>query len=147
MKKIHITLLFTALWVSLLGVFSCTESDLNQLPSTVKTFVLHYFPGVDVASYTTNSKGIMTVALKNDATLVFNSSNDWIEIQGNGSPLPAELILDQLPAPLYEYLESIEQVDKVYWLKRDSSEIEVGVENTQFSYDLMTQTVVYPQWK
>lgn len=126
---------------------SCTESDLNQLPSSIKTFVAQYFPNIVVESYHTDAAGNTTVQLRNDATLVFNANQQWTQIDGNGSILPGDLIYDQLPSALYDYLESIDQVDQVYWLRKTAGEISVGLINTEITYDMATQTVVYPSAK
>lgn len=123
---------------------SCSEGVLDDLPRTIKIFVTQYFPGVAVNNYNVAADGQQIVRLRNDATLIFNAENSWTEINGNGSPLPADLIFDQLPSPLYDYLESMELTSGVYSIKKLPNEIEVGLLDTSLTYDLTTQTIVYP---
>lgn len=147
-NRLNISRLLIGLVVMASGLWtSCGEGELNELPTTVQSFVAQYFPGVVVSDYSTDKDGDIHVALRNDATLVFDSDGDWIEVDGNGSPLPADLVLDRLPAPLYDYLESIEEVGNVYSIKKETSSIVVGLLDTTLTYDTLTQTVVYPPAK
>ena len=142
MKRLRIS---WSIFISLLvfiGIYSCSDSDLDRLPTSIQTFVSQYFPGIVVSSYDQNTQnGSITVKLRNDATLTFDGANRWTDINGNGSPLPPALIYDQLPPQLYNYLESIESTEGVYRLTRDATHITVQLLDNRIEYDQTTKTI------
>ncbi|MCI8998673.1 MAG: hypothetical protein HFJ95_06730 [Muribaculaceae bacterium] len=85
--------------------------------------------------------------IKNGATLIFDKEYKWLEIDGNGVPLPETLAYNQFPPALFNYLQSIEQQSDVYSVKRDKYYYRLTMENTVISYDISTGKVSYPDGK
>ena len=126
-------------------ISSCSSSDIDEMPQTLQTFVTQYWPHTSVSSYT-DQNGVQQVKLLESATLTFNADNQWTDINGNGATIPAQLLFDQLPETLYNYLVTLEATTDVYRLHRDSSEITVTLHNSTLSYDLTTHTIIYPAY-
>ncbi len=73
--------------------------------------------------------------IKNGATLTFDSENNWINISGNGVTLPEMLLYDQLPGPLYTYLEEIEEVGGVFAAGRTNEEYTLNLLDSEVTYN------------
>ncbi len=146
MIKKHLSMLLLGL-VSIFGILpmlsSCSSSDIDEMPQTLQTFVTQYWPNVSVSSYS-DQNGTQVVKLQDSATLTFNSDNRWTDINGNGATIPAQLLFDQLPETLYNYLVTLEATTEVYRLHRDSSDITVTLHASILTYDIATQTIIYP---
>ncbi|MCM1110246.1 MAG: hypothetical protein NC336_03465 [Clostridium sp.] len=138
----HYTLCFLALLLSVIAVTACSESVWDDLPTPISRFVAEYFPGVKIQSYSDTSNTPI-VRIKGGATLKFNANYDWTSVDGNGSPLPAQLIYDQAPDALYEYLESVEQTSAVYAISRDRTSYTVLLFDSTLTYDIDSETVSY----
>lgn len=136
-KKIHVlisALIFTV-WFT-----SCGEDVWDDIPDPIVSFINRYFPNVGISSYSDSNNGYY-IEIRNDASLRFNSLYSWININGNGTPLPSVLIFDQLPQKAYEYLEETEQVGQVYSLSRDSVAYTIGLYDTSIRYDINSRTI------
>ncbi|MCC8070931.1 MAG: hypothetical protein LIO90_03910 [Bacteroidales bacterium] len=127
----------------LVGV-SCNKSEYDELPGTLQRFVTEYFPSSDVATYTRTKTDGYVVGMRNGAILTFDADYKWIDLNGNGVPLPQQLIYDQMPDKLYDFLEGLEQTDGVYRVERNNSEYQVLLLDTTLTYDISTQSITYP---
>lgn len=136
------------LLLALLFAGACGDDAWNDLPFSVFDFVNRYYPSTEVESYNRDkTTGAQTVKIRNGATLVFDSNNQWTEINGNGATLPAMMLYDQLPGPLYNYLEEMEAVEGVYAIWRTSSGYTVRLLDSDVVYDYekgITQNVTAP---
>lgn len=86
--------------------FACSDSLWNELPSPISTFITTYYPNSSISSYDEKTDEYY-VTIKNGASLVFNSNYDWIEINGNGVPIPQIFIFNEMPK-IFQYLEARE---------------------------------------
>ncbi|MDE6460040.1 MAG: hypothetical protein K2K52_04300 [Paramuribaculum sp.] len=77
-------------------------------------------------------------------SVTFNSSNSWIDVNGNGSVLPSILLYDQLPQKLYNYLLETESTEGVYRISRNSRSYHVELKDTYVDYDIKTGKIDYP---
>ena len=116
----------------------CDEkNEFDELPSQIQKFVSQYYPETAVSHYDF-SDGTYNVTLSNSAQLEFNSSIAWTSIDGRGSILPQMLLYDQLPSPLYSFLESTGNITEVYRMSRNSSTITLGLLDSTAVYDMAT---------
>lgn len=143
MKKVANLLLVIMLGV-ILVLGACTSDASEELPSSVSHFATQYFPGLGVKSYNELSNGDCVVQLAGGPTMIFNSDEQWIEIDGNGALLPQVLMYDQLPTELYDYLQGTEQQSDVYALKRDKYYYKLTMQDTVITYDIATGKITYP---
>jgi hypothetical protein len=119
--------------VAMTASIECSNSVLDELPTSIAQFVTRYFPGVAVSDYS-DVGGIYNVKIRNGAALSFNGEYDWISVNGDGSTLPQMLLFDQLPPALFEYLQGAEQLSGVYGITRNA---------TTYSATLLDATVYY----
>ncbi len=139
MKRNTLTSLALLVIVFLMG--ACGSTAWDELPGDVANFVTQYFDG-EVQSYTETDKGSV-VKLKNSATIAFDTNNQWVDVNGNGVPLPKQFLFDRLPSSLYDYIESVEQTGDVMQVRRTTEGYEVWFSNSAISYDDMTETITY----
>ncbi len=143
MKRQHLMHIILASFMTfLIGISSCSDNVWDEMPKSISSFIAQYFPGIGISSFTESKTGYH-VDIRNDASLDFDLNCDWTKINGNGSPLPSDLVLDQLPAPLYEYLEATEQAGSVFAVKRDKDSYRLTLHNSEIDYDIKTRTVTY----
>jgi len=120
-------------------LISCQESDNYRfLSNPIATFVSMYWPNADIESTTTQSDGSTVVIIHNGPEIVFDKSNSWTEIDGNGLPLPSVLLYDQLPSDLYRYIEETDNTQSVFTLKRTPLQYFVQLLDTSLTYDIAT---------
>ena len=141
MKRNTLTLI--ALFAIILMMGACNSTAWDELPSPIASFVDEYFQFGEVESYTDTTNGSV-VQIKKGATLTFNKDYDWIDVNGNGIPLPQNFLYDKLPPVLYDYIESIEHVGDVYRVSRTTDLITVKFHDSEITYDVDTQTITYP---
>lgn len=141
--KVHkfFLLILAVLPLSLL-LCSCTDDDdrvpVSSLPDKAETFIAHYYPNTAVQSVDKLDDGSYRVNLYNSASIIFDSSDKWTSVDGNGATLSATLLYDQLPEKLYSYLESAENTQNVFAIGRDSKQYSVTLLSTMLYYDLST---------
>lgn len=117
------------------GLTSCGDDDFKSLPREIQQFISQYFPGQGVANYN-ESAGTYTVNLENSATLVFNPSLKWTTVDGNGNTIPQQLIFDQFPSQLYDYIETTDNLGEVYAVSRNAGIYMVTFHGYIISYDV-----------
>lgn len=135
-------ILSTLFWAILL-LAACSNTVWDQLPSTVSDFVMEYYPGADIKAYTVGNDGSQTVTIKNGASITFDSEHQWVEINGEGSTLPEVMVNDQLPAPLYSYLEELIAEKDVYKITRTPRKYTVTLSDSVIDYDISTGKISY----
>lgn len=137
-RKLTITPLriLTLLIVLLAGlsVTSCGSDEADKLPDEIQSFISVYFPGQEVENYT-ESGGVYTVNLRNSATLTFNATPVWIGVDGNGNVLPTQFLFDELPSGLYDYIETTDNLNEVFYVKRASGIYTVSFHNYVIAYN------------
>ena len=136
-------LLFFSL-IMLAVISGCSSDASDELPGTVSKFITQYFPDMGVKSYQTSASGNSVVVMSGGPTIMFDKDERWTEIDGNGSVLPEVLMYDELPPELYSYLQSTEQQNGVYELKRDKYYYKLTMLDTVLTYDIATGKVTYP---
>ncbi|MDE5839140.1 MAG: hypothetical protein K2H39_08795 [Paramuribaculum sp.] len=139
-SNIYTLIIFFA---TVLAIAACENEVWDDLPSPVANFFTTYFPGQEVDSYTTTDNG-STATVKGGVSVTFNSSNSWIDVNGNGSVLPSILLYDQLPQKLYNYLLETESTEGVYRISRNSRSYHVELKDTYVDYDIETGKIDYP---
>ena len=139
MKRNTLTSLALLVIVALMG--ACGNNAWDELRSDVANFVNMYFNG-EVQSYTETDTGSV-VKLRNSATLTFDSNGQWTGVDGNGVPLPQQFLFDRLPAPLYRYIESVEQTLDVMKVQRTTEGYRVWFADSAINYDNVTETISY----
>lgn len=131
--------------VSLLlpSAWACDDDAWDDLPDSVATFFSNYFPGVEVDSWTIGeTRSVATV--KNGVTVAFNSGDLWIDVNGNGIPLPEVFLYDQLPENLYRYLQELEATNGVYRVSRDAVEYSVKLLDSYVRYNTSDGRITGP---
>lgn len=124
---------------------ACDEPDVwNKVPAAVSQFVQKYWPGQDLSYATTEKDGGTQVTIQNGPTIEFDTNGSWTSIKGNGSTIPSMLLYDQLPDPLYRYIEQSEATNGVYNLSRTSTIYEVTLLNTVITYTISTSQITIP---
>ena len=137
------TLNFFALMAIIIMMAACNNDAWDELPRPIASFISEYFPFGEVESYRTGDNGSV-VQIKNGATLMFDTSYEWTDINGNGVPLPQNFLYDKLPDILYRYVESIEMTGSVYRVINESYRIILDFHDSQIEYDKRTRTITYP---
>lgn len=144
MKRNTLTGLFLLAIVIFMG--ACGEGNTyDELPKPIAEFVSQYFPFGEVDGYTVDKNGNSIVQIRNGSTLTFDAECDWTDVNGNGSVLPGNFLYNQLPPVLYNYIESIEFVNKVYRVSRTSTGVKVEFQDTYVVYDDESQKITYPE--
>ncbi|MCM1036658.1 MAG: PepSY-like domain-containing protein [Bacteroides sp.] len=137
MKK----LIYLIALLPLLAACSDDGGDYDALPRTISTFVSQYWPDPDVESYTKPRPGVYVVIIKNGPELTFDASYQWTRIDGCGMPLQQTLLYDQLPSPLYRYLEECEYTGQVFLASRTPRRYGLRLLTDSITYDVATATV------
>lgn len=125
---------FPIVLLGLLGFCACSESVFSELPKKVAMFIEQYYPQATVESYS-EENGLRRVDLDKSATFVFNSDDEWVSVNGNGVPIPAEFTLDEFPETLYDYLDSTMATADVYSVSRERGLWTVVLTNQVIHYD------------
>lgn len=142
--KLTIKSLLLVSLLALLGLGGCSGDALDETPQAVARFITQYFPNESVKSYTATADGGHKAVLDNSATIIFNSKNEWTEVDGEGMTLPEVLLYDQLPPALYSYLQATEQQHSVYAMTRDNFYYKLTMTDTVITYTIATGAITYP---
>lgn len=134
------TLTSIALMVIIVMMGACGNSAWDELPQSIQRFVNEYFPFGEIQSYTTGQNGSV-VSIKDGATISFNTDYAWVDVNGNGEVLPQQFVYDQLPATLYNYIESMEEDHSIYRVRRSLHIITVEFLDSAIAYDENTGTI------
>lgn len=132
-----------ALAVLIIIMGACGDDAWDEMPTSISNFVSQYFPFGEIQSYTETADGSV-VHIKNGATLTFDRNYSWVEVNGNGATLPVEFLYDCLPESLYDYVESIDSLNDVYRVSRQSRIITIELSDAKITYDEVTGTITYP---
>lgn len=143
MKRNSILGIITLGLIILMG--ACNDNAWDELPKPMMEFITKYFPQGEVATYVTDAAGNHIATIRNGSTITFNDDYVWVDVNGNGSVLPEMFIYDELPTPLYRYLQEMEQTDAVYRVQRTADTIRVELLNTYITYDETNGSISYPQ--
>ena len=136
MKKLLLAIL------PLLMSVACSDGgDYDALPRTISTFVSQYWPDPDVESYTKPRPGVYVVVIHNGPVLTFDSSYQWTRIDSRGMPLGQTLLYDQLPSPLYRYLEECGYTGQVFLASRTPRQYGLRMLTDSITYDIGSATV------
>lgn len=144
MKK-YTDLMLVGLVGLLIMLGACSNDAWEDLPSKISSFVTQYFPNSAVKGYSATADGGHKVTISNGPTLIFNSDEEWIDIDGEGSKLPQVLMYDQLPPALYDYLQSTSQQADVYAVTRDKYFYKLTMLDTVITYTIATGDITYPK--
>ena len=122
----------------------CSDHDIwDKMPDPISKFITTYFPNQEVIHYS-KTDDAQTVAIKNGVTMKFNDQNSWVDINGNGGVLPQILLDDQLPEPLYRYLQEMEVTNGVYRIERNAEAYIVELKDSAVRYVIATGEIFYP---
>lgn len=123
--------------LTLLPACHKTEGDVD-LPSDARNFIYKYFPLAYISSEEELPSGDFKVKVTNGPTLIFDSEGGWTQLLGNGETLPQMIAFDYFPSPLYDYVESLEQLNAIYSVSRDEQQYDVLLFQTRVLYDIST---------
>lgn len=118
----------------------CGNEDYEHFPREIQTFLNTYFPGQGVAGFQ-ESAGTYTVNLDNSASLVFNPALVWTAVYGNGNTIPTQFLYDQLPGPLYDYIETTDNLNEVFSIVRDAGIYTVTFHGYIIAYNVATEEI------
>lgn len=137
MKKIILSLALVC------GLCACSDNTntYDEMPETIQQFISHYWPNPEIESYTHPSANLYAVDIKNGPSIEFDASYSWTDVDGDGLPLPGEFLYDQLPSPLYQYLEGGGYLNQVFEAERNSKTYELDLLNFDLTYDIATGTI------
>lgn len=137
MKTLYfkILLILTVILAPLVG---CSNSnDQNQIPQPIVEFCSEYYPLQSVENFGFNGT-VYHIRLENGAGLSFNSSYNWIAVNGYGEVLPEMFLFDNLPPTMYQYLQEMSLTGSVYAVTRDKSMYNVSLSDSSVTYDIAT---------
>lgn len=131
-----------SIWMLAATVTSCSNdtAETSALPGEIATFVSRYFPEIGVQAYSFNN-GVYSVQLHNSALLQFNASMKWTDVDGRGNVLPEIFLFDEMPSPLYEYLETTDNLNGVYNVSRNNLIYTLTLTDSYLTYDIATGEV------
>lgn len=116
------TRLRVASLIAIVLLMACSHSYNDELPRVISQFVNQYYPNSAVSSYNENSEGDYYVAIRNGATMTFNSQQQWTSVNGNGVVIPSVFLFNELPL-VYNYLEARDQQSDLLAIRRDARSI------------------------
>lgn len=119
------------------------DTELDRQPSAVQSLIEQYYPGVGVSSSSWQGQ-TYNVKLRSGVVISFDTSYNWVSINGYGSYVPAVFLFDKLPPAFYEYLQGIEAVNQVYAVSRDKEEYSVELQDNSVVYDIETGAITIP---
>ncbi len=128
------------IWLSALCACHSTDGDVS-LPKKATDFIYRYFPSSYVNSKEETSPGVYVVKMTNGPTLTFDEDGSWTDLHGNGGTLPQIIAFDYFPAPLYDYIDSKEQINAIYAVARNELAYDVLLFATRLVYDIETGKV------
>lgn len=126
------------------GLWACSNNDdnyYNEVPQPIITFITQYWPNPVIREYSHPSSNVYEIEIKNGPSLDFDGNFAWTEIDGNGMPLLRELLYDQLPTELYQYLESGSYLEQVFEVDRNARTYNVDLLNVDLVYDIATGVI------
>lgn len=123
--------------LTLLTACHKTEGDVD-LPSDARNFIYKYFPLAYISSEEELPSGDFKVKITNGPTLIFDSEGGWTQLLGNGETLPEMIAFDYFPEPLYDYVDSLEQLNAIYSITRNERQYDVLLFQTRLIYDIST---------
>ncbi len=104
-------------------LFACSSNNLwDDLPGPISQFISNYYPMSGISEYNEHN-GNYYVTIKNGATMEFDSSYQWVEVDGNGVVLPELFVQDALEPKLLQYLMELELTDEVYSAQNGPREV------------------------
>lgn len=119
-------------------VVECSDNDYyDELPPAIAEFVSEYFPNPDIDSYS-HSGNVYHVRIKKGPGMTFGSDMNWEIVNGYGSTLPQNLLFDQLPPILFQYLNEIQSVNSVYAISRNPRTYIITTLENNIIYDIET---------
>lgn len=144
-KTVHASRLITitAAVIAAMTLPSCSDNEnFDELPREIQKFVALYYPEISVSSYSFNS-GTYNIVLRNSATMTFNSSYQWISVNGRGATLPELFVYDRLPEALYDYLLTTSNTNNVYSASHNATSYTLGLLDSIITYDIKTASISY----
>lgn len=138
------TLAAIAAVILTLTITGCDDSVvLGNVPTHVNAFIEQYWPGCEISALQTEKDKGCTVKIKDGPTIEFDSSEAWTNIKGNGVALPATMLFDQLPQPLYRFLQEMGATGGVYGIERSAESYTLQLLDSKISYNIATEKVTY----
>ena len=133
---------FILLFLFLTGMLGACRhgDDYDELPQKIADFVSRYYPGEGVQSFA-EAGGTYHVRIANGPGITFDSSYEWVSINGYGMPMPQVMLFDQLPPKLYGYLQDSQQLDSVFGMDRDSKRYTLTLLSSTLIYDIATGAI------
>lgn len=119
---------------------ACQNNVFDDMPQKIQDFVSQYYPDSKISNYFYNGK-TYTVDVTGGPTLIFDSQQSWTSINGNGMPVPDMLLYDQIPTPLYEYLQQTSALGKVFAVQRDDKQYTLQLLSIKLTYDIATAKI------
>lgn len=115
---------------------SCSNNNLyDDMPQEIQKFISQYYPNSALESFT-SSETSYTVIIKNGPTMTFNDQYRWIQVNGNGMPLPQVLLFNDFPPSLYEYLQESENTNDVFNVTRNKIAYTVQLTSETLTYTI-----------
>ena len=107
MKQIKKLIILITTILAMLGIISCQETIVpaDNLPSSAKSFIEEYFPGVPVSYVKKDSKLISTtyeIILQDGTEIEFGSKGVWDKVDCKRKAVPSGLI----PAAITDYVNN-----------------------------------------
>lgn len=124
------------IFIGVMVVFftGCSSNNLyDDMPGEIQKFISQYYPNSALESFT-SSENSYTVIIKNGPTMTFDEQYRWVQVNGNGMPLPQVFLFNDFPPSLYEYLQESENTNDVFKVSRNK---------IAYTVQLMSETLTY----
>lgn len=123
-------------------MLACSDNEeYDKVPDPIIAFITQYWPNPIIEAYSHPSANKYEVDIKNGPSLDFDGDYSWTEVDGEGLPLPQVFLYDQLPQPLYEYLEAGEYLNQVFEVERNSKTYTLDLLNIDLSYEIASGAI------
>lgn len=156
MNRIRNTILQLLVLPALLGFLAgCENNDVEEegMPYALRQFADQYFQGRDISDYEKLSNGNYKFDISNGPTIVVSLSTEvtkppmtnlasLISYQGNGETMPQTMAWNFFPPELYNYIDGLEDINKIYSMELKNGVYYVSLFDTDVQYDTVTGTII-----
>ena len=143
MKPVKMLIILITTILAMLGIISCQETIVpaDNLPSSAKSFIEEYFPGVPVSYVKKDSKLISTtyeIILQDGTEIEFGSKGVWDKVDCKRKAVPSGLI----PAAITDYVNNNFAGQFIVMIDKEPFGTEIELDNdSELKFDKKDQLI------